>query len=351
MTKRPDISSRLSSPACMLAVLWLCVMGFACKDAATLARLCEVGCDAGAPDMLGADAASADAGRVCDRSQSTPLSRRRLDMLLLVDADSTNGPWWPPVRAGLELFLRGLAGSGAHVGLMRVQASCSELAYVEPAVPIAVLPDNLEVLMDAVPEAAVESNSVIPAIGGALRYGRAWASEHPEAQVLVVVLTDISPGACDGAYLDYPGEINALIAAAQTGDPSIMTHLIGLGPVAEFTAVALDMAVPLTLIGATPTPEDVEAGLQIAAASATPCGLVLPSGTSLAAEAELTATDPTGSERRYPLVADSAMCEGDDALYRADNDGGREVLRACPDLCERLPRLTDLAATGLCRAP
>lgn len=260
----------------------LSVLG--CSDHAVLGGICSDACvndvspDAGRPDesSCAAGCGTTDASPPgeepdarCDDLQQA-LARRPLDILLVVDDDATASPWWSLLREGLDSFLRSPDAAGIGVGLARVEDTCGPLENTDAAVPISKLPDNADAVMAAIPLIPLGNHAFTSAIESGLQTARAHARDHTDASVLLIVLSDISPSACDALYLDYAAEAASRLAVAQEAEPSFGTYLLGFGALGTQTAPAIEPATRLRLFGLDSTAEDVRAALDDAVNSV--CG-------------------------------------------------------------------------------
>lgn len=149
----------------------------------------------------------------CVESTST-LVRRQLDLLLVMDDTASLVPWLPALQEGLASMLQDEAWHGTRVGLQRFDEICEPEPYANLLVPIAPLPENAPALQGALPLLPTASTSTVPALDGALLYARSWAATH-DSRIAVVLLTDASPGACDGLIGDWVSQGQRLIRAAQ----------------------------------------------------------------------------------------------------------------------------------------
>jgi hypothetical protein len=157
-----------------------------------------------------------------------PLTRRRLDLLMVMDGGVLT--WWPYLADGLNEFLEDPASAGVAVGLQHFADSCAVDEYVTPVVPIAPLPENATALQQAIVPTAIGLTATIPAVEGALRFARDWAETHLEAHVAVLVVTDATPSACDSQSGDLNQATASVARAGLEGTPAIPTYVVGLGP-------------------------------------------------------------------------------------------------------------------------
>jgi len=112
-------------------------------------------------------------------------------------------------------------------------ASCDPMAYAEPAVPIATLPDNGMAITDSLTgEMPIGTTPTIAALAGALNHSAAHGRANPERRVITVLATDGLPTQC---VIDID-QVASIAAEGQTLLPSIQTYVIGVFASIEFDA-------------------------------------------------------------------------------------------------------------------
>jgi Mg-chelatase subunit ChlD len=114
------------------------------------------------------------------------------------------------------------------------EASCRSEVYAAPEVDVSVLPDALADLGAAITAHMPLGNTPTgPALAGAIEHAAAWANDHPDHRVVVLLATDGLPTECiEDIEADPTGvdEVVAIAAAGLAGDPSITTYVIGVFP-------------------------------------------------------------------------------------------------------------------------
>jgi hypothetical protein len=259
----------------------------------------------------------------------------RVDLMLVVDDSASFAPWWPALNDGLLQFLRNTDGSGIGVGLQRFDENCEPEAYIDPLVPIAPLADNRQALLQALPLSGLLSTSTVPALDGALRYARGWAVDNPTVRVAVVLLTDASPGACDGLVGDFDAEAQRLARAAYVGQPSIETYVIGFSTLAGPGPLAVAGGTEPIAIGVAPADGEVSTALERVRGAAQPCAFRWQVGWTLAPDSAVLVVASDGTERRVPILSSGSACAGQDGFYVA-NPAASHPLIACETTCKTL---------------
>jgi hypothetical protein len=297
--------------------------------------------DACAADGCGSDA---DANLSCS---ARPLEQKRLDLLLVLDDSASLAPWWPALREGLEQFLEEGASRGLGVGLVSPGEVCDPQQYVVPLVPIAPLPGNLSALQQAIPSDAQLSTSTIPALSGALMHARSWATAHADAHVAVLLVSDASPGACDGLIGDYDGEAGRVARAAREGSPSIDTYVINVSTLQTAATIAKEGGTEAVQIGILPADGEVQAAFDKLRQAARPCAFAWPDGVAMASASQVVVAGAAGSERRYDVHQGAQACASG-GFYVEDATAPYPLI-ACPDTCAALT--ADDQVSVPCSAP
>ena len=330
----------------------------ACADRATIGALCPVGCEPRpeqgvcdcSPVRASHDAGASDGGRSADAGAasgggpactSQPLTRKRLDLVVVFDDSASLAPWYLQVYEGFRAFIRDEATSGIGMGVLRFGDSCNTQDYLPPLVPVATLPDNIGAIDAPLPAGALSTNSTLPALAAAEQYAQRWAADHPQARVAVLLLTDASPGGCDGLSGNYDAEAARLAGAAHASAPSIDTYVVAPGSFELVASIARAGGTELQRLPITATSDDVLAALRVVRGAATSCELALPPGASLAPDAEVLVDG-----RAFAIGPDSAACERA-GFFRADAN-----ISACPRTCGLLDGARQIALSGACdRSP
>ncbi|HKP64553.1 MAG TPA: vWA domain-containing protein [Polyangiales bacterium] len=337
--------------ACLFAVL--VGLGLGCGDLATIGGLCLHNCNASGAPARGVDAATEpdanadrtpDAGPMCSEG-SHALSAMPQNLMLLVDDSASFAPWWPAMNEGLLQFLQDPEQNAVGIGLQRFDEICEADPYAVPLVPIAPLQDNRQALLQALPLPGTISTSTLPALEGVLRYARDWSSAHDNARVAVVLLTDASPGACDGFAPDIDAEAQRIARAGVEGVPSIATYVIGFSTLPLPSSIARGAGTDPILISVTPADGEVRAALERVRRTVQPCAFRLQPGWTIAAGASITV-----SQRNYPIVANAAACGQQDGFY-VDDPATAYPLHACPRTCDALLPADRLTLSRACSEP
>jgi hypothetical protein len=344
-------------------LLLCCTLG--CIDPATVGGLCSSAgaCNGAmhpsAPDAEPADSGPADSGPIdadtmedadstCGTSSPMQLTRKQLDLILVIDDTASLVPWLPALQDGLSRLFQAEEWRGIGLGLQRFDEVCDPQFYAELIVPIAPLPENASALQAAIENIPTLTTSTAPALAGVLQHARAWAASRAETEVAIVLLTDASPGACDGLTGNIEAAAQQVAREGLESTPSIKTHVVGFGMVDPVTALAHAGGTEPALINLFPADGEVLAALETVRRSAQPCAFMASTQDSRASGTVVMATTPEGAQRSYPIHESSLGCDQEDGFYRGD-EAALPPIVACPRVCAGLggaDRLTLEAACG-----
>jgi hypothetical protein len=196
----------------------------------------------------------------------------------------------------------------------------------------------------------VASTSTIPALDGVLRYARNWAAAHSDARVSVVLLTDVSPGACDGFFGDHEAEAQRIARAGYEGVPSIKTYVVGFSVLQAAGPLAQAGGTQATSISVTPPDGEVRAALENVRQDAQTCQFRLGNDFRLAADSAIVVTASNGAERRYPILSGGAACAQQDGFYVEDPTAPYPLV-ACARTCSSLAATDRTASSSACASP
>jgi hypothetical protein len=262
------------------------------------------------------------------------LSRKRLDLLMVLDSGAAISPWYPALSQGLAAFLEDEGSHGTGVGLLRFGESCNVQDYLSPTVPIETLPENLASLKQAIPEGALSTTSTLPALNAAMQYAQRWANDHAQARVATVLLTMGAPGMCDGVP-NYDEEAARVVRAAFTSSPSISTHVVGVGALQILGALAKAGGTDAHVLSTLSTKEEALAALQSVRELARPCELELPSGAPLSDDAQVVISSTDGRKAMWAIERGDASCPQPSGFVLRREAGAPRLL-ACPQTCAGL---------------
>lgn len=234
--------------------------------------------------------------------------------------------------------------------------SCTLEDYATPAVPLRVLPDGRQEMLDSLDTSYVDFFSTTPthvALEGAFEQVRSWREANADKRSVVVLATDGIPEGCE--TLLEPDAANTTLNVLQTGaDDGVSTFVIGVLPedddtidgLAEQIALQTDSLDAMASAGATEAPILVRANVNTTEAFlealdrvrtvALPCDYALPSDTRdfNRVNVELTAA---GELDALPKVDNRAACRGAGWYYDSDETAEEDTptrVVLCPTSCE-----------------
>lgn len=259
------------------------------------------------------------------------------------------------VRKAVGEFLTDPASTGLSVGIGYFgyepigQTTCSPADYEKADVPVGLLPDNAQAIIDSLakrqPTGETPSGA---AIRGACTYGSQWKKDHPGREVVLLMVTDGKPEApvtCgnSGTGPCCPTLPDAVKAASdcRTGDPGLKTFVLGVGPLLDNLgqiAVAGGTDHAYLVSGGDVSQQVVDALNKIRSAAQIPCELHLPAppaGQTL---------DPTRVNIVYTTSAcdaqtiyyeDSvAACDAAKGGWYFDDPAAPQKVHLCPKTCD-----------------
>jgi hypothetical protein len=350
MRVRPSILCVLRSQA--RAALWLAItdVASACSDSTIIGALCPAGCKVQARDNI-CDCSMAIAGRSAeqpDAGDSTEMPDAAIsgseacapgsyalapvlgNLVVGLDNSSSLLPWWASLSEGFLRFIEEDASRGLGVSVLRFADVCEATSYLPPQVPLAALPENLAPLQAATASGGVElTTSTVPLLSAALRYARDWADAHADMQVAVLLISDASPGVCDGLVGDYQAEAVRLASEAYAATPAIATYAIGGDGLDNIKPIAMGGGTQALQINTLDTSDMVLEAMRAIRSRLRACTLSLPAGVTLAADSQVIAMLPGGAQRTLTIGRGAAACSGD-GFYSETNQG---PLHACSGTC------------------
>jgi hypothetical protein len=216
-----------------------------------------------------------------------------VNLYVLMDkSTSMDGDKWTSAKAGLTAFVRDPRFAGLRVALrffprpVDAVPACDQFAYKEPVVPFNPLPDNAEVIVQALEGELPDGRStpIYAALGGAILKGIEEAEARPGEASAVLLVTDGQPQGpaplCGGVNPEDPAVIAGLATRGASHDPPVRTYVIGLEGVDQSfanqvaAAGGTDSAV---LVGATNVAVEFQRALAKVTGEALSCEYEVPS--------------------------------------------------------------------------
>ncbi len=237
-------------------------------------------------------------------------------------------------------------------------SDCSPAAYAAPAAEIAVLPGAAGDIRRTIEGHTPEGDTpTAPAVAGAIEHAKAWATEHPDHKVVVLLATDGLPTECIADPENDTSGIAGVVEAATAGvegSPSVPTFVIGV-----FASTDTDARPNLDAIaeaGGTETAFLVDTGQNVEAEFLAALDSVR--GTRLACEFAIPApaagktldyqqvnvrfTD-AGNQQTLPYWATADDCDDTGGWYYDvdPSQGTPSSILACPASCEAFQAATN----------
>lgn len=224
------------------------------------------------------------------------------------------------------------------------QTKCEAGDYSVPAVAISAAPERSEAIIASLTSQAPNGLTPTgPALEGALAQAQVWAEEHPDRQVVTLLVTDGFPTEC--APIDIP-DIAALAQSAASAPRPVRTFVVGVfsdidlagDGQARLNALAragdTDRALIVNTAG--DVTQDFLAALDAVRTTSLSCDFAL-QGTGVLdfGSVNLRVTDAGGTQTPLFNVNDAAGCgsDGNGWYYVRDAAGNPTQIRVCPGAC------------------
>lgn len=262
--------------------------------------------------------------------------RKRLDIYMMVDDSGSMVPWWLPTLDAINMFFMDPGSAGIGVGVQFFGSACEPATYATPRVPIAELPGNMTALQQAFPIIPIEGTATLPAMQGAIMHARSWATQHPDAKTVVLLVTDGLPDDC----LSTVQNVTEVVQEGYTGTPSIQTFVVGLGDLGALNQFAVAGGTGQALVVMPGAAQELVSALNDIRSAALPCEFAMPQGDGTSAvqpnRVNLRYTDPTGQELTIGGVSDRGSCDPTQGGWYYDDPNAPTQLVACEQSCAQL---------------
>jgi hypothetical protein len=264
--------------------------------------------------------------------------RKQLDVYMMIDDSGSMIPWWLPTVDALNLFFQDPDSAGISVGMQFFGSACEPESYANPRVPIAALPDNAAALQQAFPAIPLNETATLPALQGAIQHARSWATQHPDATVIVLLVTDGLPEECNSTIEN----VTQVAREGYEGTPSIATWVVGLGDLGALDAFAAAGGTGKALITDPTASQQLSAALNNIRSAALPCDFKLPSADGVPVQPDrvnLRHTGTDGAETTIGAVKDRESCDPTQGGWYFDDADAPTRIIACQQSCQRLNAL------------
>jgi hypothetical protein len=279
---------------------------------------------------------------------ATTLQRKRLDIYLLLDDSGSMVPWWEDTRSALQAFFKDEGSADIAVGLKLFGTSCEAGTYEQPQVAIEVLPSNAGALENAIPVLPTEGAATLPALQGAVQHAQTWSAQHPDSDVLVLLLTAGFPVECESTL----EKVAQLARTARELDPPVTTEVVVLGFTGAVAVFSQSGSAALLKVVSQTTAIEILNALKAVRQEARSCSFQLPlqmHGDVAGANSTVVHEHSDGARAVIPAVPDAAGCDPVQAgWFFADASGSAITL--CPRSCAELGSDPLNVLTGCARA-
>jgi hypothetical protein len=330
-----------------LAIMTAFAVG--CTDSGYIGALCSGDCGV-APTEAGTMVTDACANAGCADADGAPACpaepialRLQSDALYMVFDDTGSlVAEWPLIVTAFKAFLEDDASQRLKLGLALFGSAC-DAGHYTPQVPVAPLPANAASLRVALPSAAVQNSSTLPALKGAMAQARIWAAANVDTRLSLVLVTDALPAECDASAIDYTAELSKVLSEGLEGTPSVPTFVVGFGSHMAIRSLGAGTTSPAMLAVNEPT-SGVLAALRSVRDAARSCAVSLPTGVR---PVSLAWTVRVDGQRELQLLGQASDCDDQDGFYVA-RAGSPAVIAACPRTCASLGPENELSLSANC---
>jgi hypothetical protein len=228
--------------------------------------------------------------------------------------------------------------------------TCEASTYATPEVDFTALPAAQGPIMAALnSHQPTTATPTLPALTGAVDHAKAWAADHPDHKVVVVLATDGLPTVCpvDAAQGDVVQMVADVAASGVAGSPSVRTFVIGIAGPMDGSAPNLEK---IAQAGGTAPAIIVQANADVAQQFA--AALEMIRGAALACEFQIPSTgagpldydrvnvlysNGSAQDQTVYYVGDAASCDPQHGGWHYDvapEDGTPTRIVLCPVSCD-----------------
>jgi hypothetical protein len=282
----------------------------------------------------GAGGAGGSGGAVCTPGSVT-LQPQPSALYVMLDRTFSMQQYnnWPDAEQGIQQYVNGSNADGyialQYFPLVSGAGSCTGTGYDTPEVAMGPLPASASAIvqsMNATNFAGLSGTSqLMGALSGGLSHALAHASQNPDRQVKLVVLTDwAGQDSCTTSL----SALASVAEAAAEADPPVRTHVVELS---ALSASGLSQVAQAGGTGAAVHANDESDVLDGLRRARVPCRFSLPATGTPGASATLNAAAPT------PLaqVAGPQACPGNGSSFFLSGTVPTALV-LCPNACNSI---------------
>lgn len=225
------------------------------------------------------------------------------------------------------------------------QKLCQVSEYGTPAVPIRRDATRASDILASLAERELAGPTPTgPALQGALQHAQSWAGQHPDRQVITVVVTDGFPTNCSPQGIP---EIAALAEAANRGAQPVHTFFVGVFSDQDLGLDGSERLDELARAGgsrqavvintANDVAQDFLIALDAIRDTSSRCNFRLDSSDLDLDRVNLEVVDQVGATTQLFNVGDAVSCADQQGwFYERDDNGARRQITVCPSTCRGL---------------
>jgi len=276
--------------------------------------------------------------------------------------EATTTTRWTAVTSALGVFMANPAAAAIPVGLQyfglpaaqgsggggggqggggRINSLCTVSDYAKADVPIAPLSTNAAAITASIALHAPSTNTpTLPAVQGGVQFVAAYAAEHPEYKVVLVLATDGAPSGCNSDLQS----VSDAAAAGLAGTPSVQTYVIGVGDnLDNLNAIATAGGTTQAfLVSDANVQQDLVTALTAIQGAVLPCEYAVPTSSIGKAldfgKVNVQYTASGGAVQEFHKVATLTDCTPGGNLWYYDDNAAPTQILLCPDTCEAVTK-------------
>lgn len=293
-----------------------------------------------------------------------------LDMYIMMDkSGSMDGSSWNGVKSAITSFVNaGQAVAGIGVGIQFFpagggsscnpfppctagcvniggfclpgsgSAECDINSYLPPAVTIQTLPGVAQQIISAMnAQSPGGGTPTLPAMQSAVQATTAYAKQHPDHKVIIVLATDGDPNDCNSSVSNVASEAAKALAA----NPSVMTFVIGIGNVSGLNQIAqAGGSGTATIVSSANANQDFLDAMNAIRGKALGCEFLLPKpsngGTIDFGKVNVYYTPKGANKGNYlPQVQNASQCGTKPGWYYDDPNNPTKII-LCKSSCDQV---------------
>jgi len=277
------------------------------------------------------------------------------------DCSASGGSRWDAIRAGLVDFVTKVGNKDIRAGIGFFGASisggddrvdCDVTQYSTPKVAIGPMATAGPAIIDAIDATQPGGlTPTYPALDGALRYAKQWATTNVGRQTVVVLVTDGYPTQCQDPV--SIAQIAKLSATAYQANPSVRTYVVGLAAGFNLDTIAQSGGTntAFNFDKSNVTSDNLVQTLLNITNSKIACNYEIPPVPATEVfnkdKVQVIYTPHSGAKQEVPKLSGAAACDRNpNGGWYYDNEANPSTIRVCPCSCSNFQAGTVSVSIG-----